>query len=255
MCGTILASPIPDEETSAMFYQDIPKSWSWDSVKPDEKVEWRSCYRGVYECARLVLPMDWAAPNITSNVTLALIKHPAKRAPLTGLAGFLSKAKGLPTPPLFFNPGGPGSSGVLQLRDWTSRLRDVVGYDMDLISWDPRGVGLSTPRVECQSQKLNREMEDFSRNQEEELRFETEYSFQRRINSRCEEEMGQSHLLDHMGTAIHALDLAAILNRLGQDKLRYWGFSWGTVLGCVFATMFPSRVERLISDGKPCTRL
>jgi len=65
----------------------------------------------------------------------------------------------------------------------------------------------------------------------------------------CEESMRESHLLEHISTASHARDMLEILNKTGYDKLRYWGFSYGTALGGYFASMYPDKVERLVSDG------
>lgn len=65
----------------------------------------------------------------------------------------------------------------------------------------------------------------------------------------CEAAASKTGILEHISTVYHARDLLEILNQTGHKKLRYWGFSYGTVLGGVFAALYPDKVERLVSDG------
>lgn len=62
--------------------------------------------------------------------------------------------------------------------------------------------------------------------------------------------MAHTGIMSHLSTASIARDMLEILDKTGHAKLRYWGFSYGTVLGGVFAGLYPDRVERLVSDGK-----
>ena len=79
------------------------------------------------------------------------------------------------------------------------------------------------------------------------------YAQQQAYAGRCESAMNETGILPYLGTTYHARDMLEILDQTGHKKLRYWGISYGTVLAGVFATLFPDRVERMVSDGmKPC---
>lgn len=69
----------------------------------------------------------------------------------------------------------------------------------------------------------------------------------------CEAALNETGILRHIGTASVARDMLEILRLTGHNKLRYWGFSYGSILGGVFAGLYPDRVERLVSDGEYLT--
>lgn len=79
-----------------------------------------------------------------------------------------------------------------------------------------------------------------------------EYARAAAVSSRCESTLAKSGILRHISTVSHARDMLEILHQMGQDKLKYWGFSYGTILGGTFAAMYPDKVERLVSDGEFC---
>jgi pimeloyl-ACP methyl ester carboxylesterase len=72
------------------------------------------------------------------------------------------------------------------------------------------------------------------------------------LSRQCETYMNATTpgLLSHISTASHARDMLEISEQMGYRKLKYWGVSYGTILGGTFAAMYPDRVERLVSDGK-----
>lgn len=66
----------------------------------------------------------------------------------------------------------------------------------------------------------------------------------------CRDMMDDSGLLPTLNTATHARDIDSIREALGLEKIRFWGFSWGSALGGYYATLFPHRIERFVSEGQ-----
>lgn len=118
--------------------------FDWDSAKTNSHIEYASCYDN-FQCARLELPMDWFNGTTNDTISLAVIRQPAA-VPVTH-----PQYGGA----ILMNPGGPGGSGirlVLQSGEyarWVVDTKDTEGKYFDLISFDPRGVGLSRSRVDC----------------------------------------------------------------------------------------------------------
>lgn len=117
--------------------------FSWDEVTAKPYLSFVGCYDGEFQCAQLELPMDWWNGTTNATISLAVIKKPAV-VPVT------HPQYGGAT---LFNPGGPGGSGVGFLVGAAERLRAIIdsedGKYFDLISFDPRGIGESTPTVQC----------------------------------------------------------------------------------------------------------
>ncbi|OTA58952.1 alpha/beta-hydrolase [Hypoxylon sp. EC38] len=215
--------------------------WKWNDIKPSRRLQWQRCYNNTYDCARLDLPMDWLEPSNDPHkrVILAIIRLRATE---------LDDYKG----PIFFNPGGPGGSGVYALTDRGALLQTIAGKNHDIISFDPRGIGASIPRVDCWgSEEKSRlwALQDVGVVDAHPGVIFDAFARATALSQTCEKNMNSSGLLSHISTASHARDLLEILHQAGQDKLRYWGFSYGTILGGVFAAMYPDKVERLVSDG------
>jgi len=197
-------------------------------------IRWSSC--GVrLDCAQVRVPLDWARPA-GPKITLAVIRHRASRP-------------GNPIGTLFFNPGGPGVSGVHDLKDpFIARLLDQAGGGrFDVVSWDPRGVGAST-HVVC------------FRNELSATRFwggstvPTTVPASRRYLAkavqyarRCAQLSGS--LLAHISSEDTARDLDYLRALLHQRRLTYLGWSYGTFLGQTYANMFPHRVRAMVLDG------
>ncbi|KAF7922675.1 hypothetical protein EAE99_007252 [Botrytis elliptica] len=211
-------------------------TWSWESIKPNSELVWHQCF-DEFDCARLEVPLDWLEPTNSSKVVLAVLRKNA-----TSKVDY----KG----PLFVNPGGPGGSGVGTVKDFWKAIHITVGANHDIIGFDPRGIGATTPSAHCWHgpreeriwgiQKLG--LVDSHPGMIYDL-----YAHQSVESKNCEANLGD--LSRFLGTASVARDMLEILNKLGYEKLRYWGLSYGTVIGGTFAAMYPDKVERLVSDG------
>jgi pimeloyl-ACP methyl ester carboxylesterase len=184
--------------------------------------------------------MDWLDPSEDLRVVIAIIRLRASNA---------TASRG----PVFFNPGGPGGSGVWSLLDHGKYLQTIVGTNHDIVSFDPRGVGASVPRIECWKTKQDRavwDLQDVGVIDAHPGTLWDAFARAKASSQSCEASLGSEGLLRHSSTTYHARDMLEILEQMGQEKLRYWGFSYGTVLGGTFAAMYPDRVERLVSDGE-----
>ncbi|KAI9745424.1 MAG: glycerol-3-phosphate dehydrogenase [Claussenomyces sp. TS43310] len=122
---------------------DIPRLLADDEVAPSAALQWQPCFRK-FQCARLTVPLDYnrnASARTHPTVDLALIMLPGRDHVQSGRYS---------ASPLVVNPGGPGGSGVEFLMDpLSASLQEVVDQDRDIISFDPRGVGFSTPSADC----------------------------------------------------------------------------------------------------------
>ncbi|THV46967.1 hypothetical protein BGAL_0345g00020 [Botrytis galanthina] len=220
--------------------------WQWKDVEPSESLIWHTCY-STFQCARLSLPLDWLNTSKPSRISLAIIKIPA-----TDLTNYLG--------PVFTNPGGPGGSGIFSLRRNGHNLQKIVGKNHDIISFDPRGIGASTPLINCwgssrQNSKIWK-LSDVGVVDSHPGILNDAYARASALSKTCEENMereakarGEESLLKFVSTTSVARDMLEIMRKTGTEKLRYWGFSYGTFLGGVFAAMYPELVERMVSDG------
>ncbi|SJL16597.1 uncharacterized protein ARMOST_20123 [Armillaria ostoyae] len=154
---------------------------------------------------------------------------------------------------VLMNPGGPGASGVVYLASIGSLLTSLIGNQYDIISFDPRGVGNSTPRAE------------FFLSKEEHYQWLADVNhWTSAVNTTSDQiphlwasvqvvaELARERdngILNYISTDNVARDMLRITEAAGQSKLQYFGISYGTVIGSTFATMFPDKVERMLLDG------
>ncbi|MEU5522969.1 alpha/beta hydrolase [Streptomyces sp. NPDC047860] len=206
-------------------------------VKPDldrfydQKITWSAC-EGVelpkdMQCGTVTVPLDYAEPG-EGTLELALARYRATDGPRGSVV---------------LNFGGPGVSGVQGL---AQGRKDFLGLtdDYDVVSFDPRGVGLSSP-VSCGTDATSRALEATDG---EEMADPREVLRQlREVAAECAKHSGP--VLEHIGTVNVARDLDVMRQALGDDKLNYLGFSYGTRLGAVYAARFPEKVGRMALDG------
>ncbi|KAK4451353.1 TAP-like protein-domain-containing protein [Podospora aff. communis PSN243] len=222
--------------------------FNWADISPSRTLTWHPCYTtpsnpSGLDCARLDIPLDWLAPSESHRVILAIVRLRATSQPSRG--------------PIIFNPGGPGGSGIWSLRDHGRDLQTIVGEDYDIVSFDPRGVGASVPRVECWGSQMDRMFWEMQASAEvldaHEGAVYGAFARAAALSRVCEAAQGgEEGILRHVGTTYHARDMIEVWEQMvGKEGggLRYWGFSYGTVLGGTFAAMYPDKVERMVCDG------
>ncbi len=199
-------------------------------------VRWSACHRsfGPFECTTVRVPLDYDEPR-GRTISLALIRLPAA-----------DPARRIGS--LFVNPGGPGGSGIDLVRFAGHFLFPQQVLDrFDLVGFDPRGVGQSTP-LHCfaTSDQLERTFPPYAfptSEQEEALWIESDRLF---VDG-CRRRGGE--IAKHMSTANVARDLDRLREALGDDQLTYYGISYGSFLGTTYANLFPARVRAVGLDS------
>lgn len=151
-------------------------------------------------------------------------------------------------PDLLINPGGPGESGVQWLEQAASGFPEALRSKFNLVSWDPRGVGASVPAVTCVSPAALRAFADSNpvpSNAAQLAAFRTTVvNFDHACVSRT-----PAALIANISTEATVHDLDRLRAALGEPKLDYLGFSYGTYIGYLFARAFPSHVRAMVLDG------
>lgn len=192
---------------------------------------WRAC-EGEFECATLAVPLDEADPG-RGTVDLALTR--LRTADEDQRIGSL-----------VVNPGGPGSSAIGYLQAAWTLVPEPVRERFDLVAFDPRGVGRTAPVRCATTAELDAYFAvDPSPDDQGELR-ELEQANEQ-LAAGCQERSGR--LLAHVSTAVAARDLDRVRAAVGDDKLTYLGYSYGTSLGAAYLDAFPTRVRAMVLDG------
>ncbi|MCG8920480.1 alpha/beta hydrolase [Actinokineospora sp. PR83] len=187
-----------------------------------------------YSCARHPVPIDPARPQ-RGTVELALMRRAADN-PDTRIGS------------LFLNPGGPGGSGYKLPQAMKNYLSPEVLSRFDLIGFDPRGVGRSSP-VRCfttqeDNDALNARISAIPLTEEQERSTNAAYGDYGRA---CGQLGGP--LLNHMSTEHVARDLELLRAGVGDAKLNFLGFSYGTLIGATYANLFPQNARAIVLDG------
>lgn len=194
-----------------------------------QKVSWSDCGQG-FQCARIAVPLDYDDPD-GEQIEISVVRLPATGDRIGSL---------------LVNPGGPGGSGIEYARQAEYIVSKEVRARFDIVGFDPRGVGESSP-VRCLSgPELDRHVGlDATPDEEAEIR-ELERSA-RAFAEGCQAKSGK--LLPHVGTADAARDMDVLRAVLGDEGLTYLGKSYGTFLGAMYAHLFPDKVRALVLDG------
>lgn len=184
-----------------------------------------------WECSSMKAPLDYAEPD-GDTIELALIR--AKAVDTEKRIGSL-----------VFNFGGPGASGVATLPAFGTEY-DKLRTRYDLVSFDPRGVGRSAA-VECEDDKQLDARFQTDATPDDPAEEKALLADTKTFAAACEKNSGKR--LPHVGTTDAARDLDLIREALGDDKLNYFGISYGTELGGVYAHLFPKKVGRSVLDA------
>ncbi len=198
-------------------------------------LKWKDCSTQNYptlQCASLKVPLDHAKPH-GKTITLAL-----SRVPHT------SDAKSYQGP-LLVNPGGPGGSGLTLAGFVAGSLPKSVASTYDVIGFDPRGVGKSEPALNCKPGYF-----DPVRPNSVPVSASVERANLKRAKGfadACGKKYGS--LLKYIDTVSAVRDMDAIRKALGAKKINYFGYSYGTYLGAVYAKLYPSKVRRAVLDS------
>jgi pimeloyl-ACP methyl ester carboxylesterase len=190
-------------------------------------LQWRPC--GSAQCATLTVPLDELHPD-SRTIGLALVRIPA-RDPGHRIGSLL------------INPGGPGASGVSFTRSAADSFPSEIRDRFDIVGWDTRGVGRTA--IRCDDNLDSYYSLDFAPETDAE-RAALVAGVQRLVDS-CEASSGD--LLPYLSSEYTARDMDRIRAALGDPKLTYLGFSYGTYLGTLYARDFPHNVRALVLDG------
>jgi pimeloyl-ACP methyl ester carboxylesterase len=193
-------------------------------------IAWKDCGGG-FQCGTLQVPLDYDHPE-SRKISLELLRATAK-----------DQANRIGS--LLMNPGGPGESGIEFLRGDISSLSNL-NRRFDLVAWDPRGVALSTP-VTCVDGPQEDAYLALDTVLDDPQEKSTAIQAMKDFAAGCQKRSGD--LLPFMDSASTARDMDQIRAAVGDEKLTYLGFSYGTYIGQWYAHLFPSRVRALSLDG------
>ena len=214
----------------------------------NQDIDWQDCSDGTspFQCGTVTVPLDYNNPG-GQTITIALKKLPAS----DGDAEHGS---------LFTNPGGPGVSGIQELEAKATALPEELRAGYDIVGFDPRGVGQSTPITCWTDEDISQALTDAQNGKTPDIvpsntASSKSLSAQDKMDrgaadaAACAQHSEVPELLDHVGTRNVARDLDVLRATSGDATLNYLGVSYGTHIGAVYADLFPGRVGRTVLDG------
>jgi pimeloyl-ACP methyl ester carboxylesterase len=195
-------------------------------------LQWHDCGGG-YQCANLLVPRDYNHPN-GPKFNLAIIRLPAQdQAHRIG--------------PLFVNFGGPGGTAVDTIHAIGRDLFGAVNDRFDIVGVDPRGVGQTQPSVDCAANQETQGIYSQPFVTPFNLNVRALVAKDKAYIKRCKQLNG--NVLRYLTTGNTARDMDRVRAAMGDAKLNYFGFSYGTFLGATYASLFPHHYRAMVLDG------
>ncbi|KAI1322555.1 TAP-like protein-domain-containing protein [Xylariaceae sp. FL0255] len=223
---------------------------TWDTIVPSKSLRWCSCNDGFY-CAKLDAPLDYQNPTL-GRATISLVKLPANS----------NSSYGAYQGMILTNPGGPGASSVDDiLENGVTYYQSITGDNWDIVGFDPRGIYLSEPNINNCSTLQNTPLSARFVPEETDDFFNSYIQAGIEIGQACRSSVGwERDAGPHMSTTVNARDMLTIVEAFAKttdgaraakpsNLLNYFGYSYGTFLGQVFASMYPDRVGNMVLDG------
>ena len=215
-------SPLPSESAS------VPQGDGLDGYY-SQQLEWSDCNDG-FECGSFSVPIDYANPSVGAMQISAIRKL----------------ATGDSLGSLVLNPGGPGGSGIEYTTYAEYVVSDTLRENFDIVGFDPRGVGQSTP-VECLNDEQTEEYIALDGSPDNQTEIDQAQEMAELFGQACAN--NSPDIFRFLDTVSATRDIDILRALLGDEKLNWLGKSYGTFLGATYADLFPDRVGRMLLDG------
>lgn len=194
-----------------------------------QQLEWSDCNDG-FECTTFNVPIDYANPA-DGAMQISAIRKLATRTALGSLV---------------LNPGGPGGSGIEYTTYAEYVVSDTLRESFDIVGFDPRGVGESTP-VECLNDVQTEEYIALDGSPDNQTEIDQAQAMSELFAQSCATNSPETYKF--LDTISATRDIDILRELLGDEKLNWLGKSYGTFLGATYADLFPDRVGRMLLDG------
>jgi pimeloyl-ACP methyl ester carboxylesterase len=225
--------PGPPPELSRFYEQQL--SWGPCRDYATTAQDAQAYANPAFDCARLEVPLDYTAPD-GQTAQIGILRQRATGQDRIGS--------------LLVNPGGPGSSGMSLAASMAPQLaQSPITQRFDLVGFDPRGVGSSTPTIDClndadwEAERADLDVDPSPAGVQQTEDENREYA------QKCTDRSGGPEVLANVGTRDVVKDLDIMRAALGDEKLTYLGYSYGTRIGSSYAEAFPQNVRALVLDG------